>query len=88
MRNYDEDEEKNREEVRHAWAISYLRFGIIGFIVIIPALIGAILGLFLDAAAPASFSWTVLLIVLGTACGFYISWAWIIKEIKHSRDLM
>lgn len=87
MNNFDREEEKNKEEVRHAWAISFLRFGIIGFIVIIPAMIGALLGMFLDVAVTAPFSWTVLLIVLGVACGFFISWSWIKKEIRRSNEI-
>jgi ATP synthase protein I len=86
MNNFDREEERGKEEVRHAWGISFLRFGIIGFIIITPTLIGAILGMFLDAAIPGMLPWSVVLMILGIACGFYISWSWLVKEIRRSKE--
>ncbi len=87
MSNMNSEDDRRREEVRHAWGIAFLRFGTLGFMILIPALIGAMLGSLLDAALPGSFSWTLLLIILGIACGFFLSWSWIVKEIRRSNTM-
>lgn len=87
MKDMDAEDERRKEEVRHSWDISFLRFGTLGFMVMVPALIGAILGALLDAAAPGPFSWTLALIVLGATGGVFLSWSWMAKEIKHSNEI-
>ncbi len=58
-------------------------FGIIGWAVAIPTLLGVALGLWLDRIAPQSFSWTLALLLAGVVLGAFNAWTWIERE---SRD--
>ncbi|SFT91620.1 AtpZ/AtpI family protein [Sedimentitalea nanhaiensis] len=55
-------------------------FGMIGWSIAVPTVIGAFLGLWLDRVAPQAFSWPVALILGGVVLGALIAWAWIGKE--------
>ena len=39
--------------------------GLIGWSVVVPTLLGALLGIWLDKGHPGSFSWTLTLLVIG-----------------------
>lgn len=79
--------ERASEEVRQAWSISFLRFGIIGFSIMIPALIGAILGMALDVLKPGPLSWSIVFIIAGLALGFFMTWKWMVKEIRRNNQI-
>ena len=55
-------------------------FGMIGWSVAVPAVGGALLGVWLDRVAPQGFSWTIALLLGGVALGMLVAWAWIDKE--------
>lgn len=55
-------------------------FGMIGWSVAVPAVVGAFLGLWLDRVAPQAFSWTIALIVAGVLLGGVLAWRWVQKE--------
>ena len=55
-------------------------FGIIGWTIAVPTLLGTTLGIYLDNKYPESFSWTLTCLILGLIAGCFISWNWIIKE--------
>jgi len=80
-------ENRSRKEERHAWGISYVRFGVIGLVIVVPALIGAMLGMWLDLVNPGSYSWTLVLILVGLALGLVISASWIKKEVNYARRI-
>ena len=58
-------------------------FGIIGWTVAVPTLLGAALGIWLDSKHPESFSWTLTCLILGLFTGCLIAWHWITKEHKE-----
>jgi len=58
-------------------------FGIIGWTVAVPTLLGAALGIWLDKKHPESFSWTLTFLILGLFAGCLIAWHWITKEHKE-----
>ena len=58
-------------------------FGIIGWTVAVPTLLGAALGIWLDKKSPESFSWTLTCLILGLLAGCLIAWHWITKEHKE-----
>lgn len=58
-------------------------FGMVGWSVAVPALVGALLGLWFDKIYPQSFSWTLSLLVVGLFIGCLIAWYWIAKENKE-----
>jgi ATP synthase protein I len=60
--------------------------GLIGWSVVVPTLLGAALGLWLDRAYPGGRSWTLALLVAGLALGCINAWLWIVKEGKAMRE--
>lgn len=55
-------------------------FGIVGWAVSIPTLLGIALGLWLDHNYSASHSWTLTMLALGLALGCYNAWRWVSQE--------
>jgi len=60
--------------------------GLVGWSVVVPTLLGAALGLWLDKHYPGSHPWTLALLVAGLALGCLNAWHWIAKEEKAMRD--
>jgi ATP synthase protein I len=60
--------------------------GIIGWSVAIPTLAGVALGLWLDKYHPASFSWTLSMLIVGLFIGCLNAWHWIIKERQEMQE--
>lgn len=60
-------------------------FGIIGWSVSIPTLLGVALGIYLDNRFSPSFSWTLTLLFLGVVVGCLNAWYWIKEKINNSR---
>ena len=56
--------------------------GLIGWSVAIPTLLGAALGLWLDARAPDAHHWTLALLMAGLTLGCFNAWHWVAKEDK------
>ncbi|HZK97190.1 MAG TPA: AtpZ/AtpI family protein [Prolixibacteraceae bacterium] len=57
--------------------------GIVGWTIVVPTLLGALFGIWLDRKYPETFSWTLTLLILGLVAGCMIAWNWIIKEHKE-----
>jgi ATP synthase protein I len=60
--------------------------GLIGWSVVVPTLLGAALGIWLDKHHPSGHSWTLALLVAGLALGCANAWHWVAKEEKAIRD--
>jgi len=58
-------------------------FGMVGWSVAVPVLLGAALGIWLDKTYPVPFSWTLTFLILGLVAGCAIAWHWIDKENKN-----
>ncbi len=54
-------------------------FGIVGWSVVIPTLVGTAVGLWIDGRWPSRFSWTLMLLVLGVALGCLNAYYWVKK---------
>lgn len=52
-------------------------FGIVGWSVAIPTLLGTALGIWIDSNYPSRFSWTLMLLFLGVALGSINAWYWV-----------
>lgn len=61
-------------------------FGLVGWAVAVPTLMGIVLGLWLDRIAPAAFSWTLALLLAGVTLGCFNAWLWIEKERRKDAD--
>jgi ATP synthase protein I len=60
--------------------------GLIGWSVVVPTLLGAMLGNWLDNRNPGSHSWTLMLLVIGLVIGCLNAWHWVTKENNAIRD--
>ncbi|WP_019864303.1 AtpZ/AtpI family protein [Methylovulum miyakonense] len=60
--------------------------GMIGWSVVVPTLLGAALGLWLDKHYPGPHSWTLALLVAGLTLGCWTAWYWVAKESQAIRD--
>jgi ATP synthase protein I len=60
--------------------------GLIGWSVVVPTLLGAALGLWLDKNYSGQHSWTLALLVAGLAIGCLNAWHWVAKEDRAMRD--
>ncbi|MCC7242638.1 MAG: AtpZ/AtpI family protein [Acidobacteria bacterium] len=60
--------------------------GLVGWSVVVPTLLGAALGLWLDRRHPGAHSWTLALLVAGLTIGCWNAWQWIAKEERAMRD--
>lgn len=58
-------------------------FGMVGWSIAVPTLLGALLGLWLDKKHPQSYSYTLSLMIFGLFIGCLIAWFWVIKENKE-----
>lgn len=64
---------------RPLWS-GFSLFGIVGWSVSIPTLLGIALGLWLDHNYVAAHSWTLTMLALGLALGCYNAWRWVSQE--------
>ncbi len=60
--------------------------GLIGWSVVVPTLIGAALGIWVDKNYPTAISWTLALLIAGLSIGCLNSWFWVSKEDKAMRE--
>ncbi|HKK30873.1 MAG TPA: AtpZ/AtpI family protein [Alphaproteobacteria bacterium] len=58
-------------------------FGLVGWAVAVPTLIGIALGLWLDSHTGDDRSWTLALLLAGVALGCANAWYWIKRESQH-----
>lgn len=77
-----------RHRPRSVWT-GFAFFGLIGWSVVVPTLIGAAVGIWLDRQHPGGRSWTLVLLVAGLVLGCFNAWRWVDKEhreIKREHD--
>lgn len=55
-------------------------FGVIGWSVAIPTLLGILIGAWIDSNWPSQFSWTLMLLLLGIVLGCLNAWNWVDRE--------
>jgi ATP synthase protein I len=60
--------------------------GLIGWSVVVPTLVGAALGIWLDNRHAGQHSWTLALLMAGLVIGCFNAWAWVSKEDKAMQE--
>jgi len=58
-------------------------FGLVGWAVAVPTLLGIVLGLWLDSRLPTRFSWTLTLLFVGVILGCINAWYWVRRESER-----
>jgi ATP synthase protein I len=71
-----------RERNRTVW-FSLGLFGIVGWSVAVPTLLGIALGVWIDSHWPSRVSWTLTLLFLGIVVGCINAWHWIRQESEE-----
>ena len=76
---------KARKSTQGVW-LGLGMMGLVGWSVVVPTLLGAALGIWLDKHHPGKHAWTLALLVAGLALGCLNAWFWVAKEEKAMRD--
>lgn len=58
-------------------------FGMVGWTIAVPTVLGAITGIWLDRNYEQEFSWTLSLLVGGLLSGCFFAWKWVQKENRN-----
>jgi ATP synthase protein I len=68
-----------RDKDRGVW-FGLGMFGLVGWSVAIPTVIGVALGVWIDKTWPGRYSWTLMGLVLGVIVGCINAWFWVKRE--------
>ena len=71
---------KALQEKKESALLGFGMFGMVGWSVAVPLLLGTALGIWLDKRYPESFSWTLTCLISGLIIGCVIAWNWINTE--------
>jgi ATP synthase protein I len=74
-----------RHSAQSAW-FGFRMFGIVGWSVAVPTLLGTALGHWLDDKYPGKHSWTLTLLIIGLCLGCLNAWRWVARENKAIHD--
>ena len=75
-----ERKQKARSEGQQGLWFGFGMFGLIGWAVTVPTLLGIALGSWLDSRWPGEFSWTITLLFTGIIIGCINAWWWVKRE--------
>jgi len=73
---------RRQKDKRSVW-FGLGMFGIVGWSVAIPTIIGILIGIWIDTKWPGRFSWTLMLLFIGVILGCFNAWYWVSKERKE-----
>ena len=73
---------KEKEKSRHGILFGLGMFGLVGWSVTLPTLLGAFLGMWLDKQFPGKQSWTLTFLLIGLIVGCMSAWHWLSREDK------
>lgn len=71
-----------RERERGVW-FGLGMFGLVGWSVAIPTVLGIAIGVWLDGRVADGPSWTITLLIVGVALGCLNAWYWVRRESRH-----
>lgn len=74
---------KGKQESKRSVWFGLGMFGLVGWSVAIPTLLGVALGIWLDKKHGQSFSWTITFLIIGLSAGCLIAWHWVAKENRE-----
>lgn len=81
-RKAERKEKARSERGRGVW-FGLGMFGLVGWAVAVPTLLGIMLGLWLDSQLPTRFSWTLTLLFIGVVLGCINAWYWVHRESQR-----
>jgi ATP synthase protein I len=57
-------------------------FGLVGWSVAVPTVVGVFAGVWIDNTWPSRFSWTLMCLFLGVVIGCWNAWYWVKREAE------
>ncbi len=75
-----------RQTPEHSAWFGLGMFGLVGWSVAIPTLLGIALGIWIDERWPSRFSWTLMLLFAGLVVGCLNAWWWIRAEAEEAEE--
>lgn len=85
----DAVERKERRKLRaqaegkRSIAHGFGMFGMVGWSVAVPTLLGIALGVWIDSRSGSRYSWTLMLMVIGLVMGAVNAWYWVSRESER-----
>ena len=73
---------KARQTRKQVW-FALGMFGMVGWAVALPTLMGVALGVWIDRQVASQYSWTLMLLAVGVALGCWNAWYWVTKESQR-----
>ena len=58
-------------------------FGIVGWSIAVPTLMGVAAGVWIDTTWPSRYSWTLMLLMAGVILGCLNAWYWVTRESRR-----
>jgi ATP synthase protein I len=77
VRRYSERQRLWRRDGEKSVARHLAQIGVLGWIIVVPMLLGAGLGRWLDGVRDTGVFWTAPLLILGLALGCWSAWKWV-----------
>ena len=74
---------KARAERKENLWFGFGMFGLVGWSVAVPTLIGVSIGLWIDGKWPSRYSWTLMFLIAGAALGCLNAWHWVKRESRR-----
>ncbi len=74
---------KEKLKAKHGIWYGLGMFGLIGWSIAVPTLLGTILGIWLDKHTTGKQSWTLSFLLIGLIMGCITAWLWLSKEDKE-----
>ena len=71
-----------RQQDRGLW-FGLGMFGLVGWSVAVPTLLGIMIGLWLDSRSESQVSWTLTFLIFGVILGCLNAWYWVRRESRH-----
>lgn len=83
VRRKEARKERARREGDRGVAFGLGVFGLIGWSVAVPTLLGIALGVWIDARTTGPYSWTLMLMLGGLIVGCFNAWYWLQREVER-----
>ena len=71
---------KARRETQRSLWFGMGMFGVVGWSVAVPTVLGVIVGVWVDRRWPSRYSWTLMLLFIGVVVGCLNAWFWVRQE--------
>ena len=76
---------KARQTQKQVWFALGL-FGMVGWAITLPTLMGVALGIWIDRWVKSQYSWTLMLLVVGLGLGCWNAWYWVRRESQRTAN--